>query len=154
MESDTTNTNSKKTARFDIAKLASLPEADMEIIDTDGHGTGWVWTFAGPGHPVTVEADRRQGQRFLEREAEKERSQVNGRKWKGAAEKIDDRRQSGIDYVVGRLLRWTDIELNGAAFPFSRDNAVQICSDPNFNLVYEQANAFLLAEKSFTKRSV
>lgn len=153
MDTEENKTTSAKKAAFDITKLASLPEADMEIMDADGHGTGWIWTFAGPGHPITVEADRRQGQRFLDREAEKERAQTNGRKWKGDAPKIDERRASGIEYVVSRLLRWSDIEMNGKSFPFNKENAMQICSDPNYNLVYEQANAFLLAEKSFTKRS-
>ncbi len=138
---------------FDINKLRAVEEADMEIVDADGAGTGWVWTFAGPGHPITVEADRRQAQRYLDREAEKERSQVNFRKWKGEAPKVDDRRADGIAYIVARLLRWNEQQLNGEAYPCTPENAKALLSDPNMGLLYEQANAFLMADKSFSRRS-
>jgi hypothetical protein len=138
---------------FDISKLRAVEEADMEVVDADGNGTGWVWTFAGPGHPITVEADRRQAQRFLDRETEKERSQVNGRKWKGEAPKFDERRADGIAYVVARLLRWTDQTLNDEPYPCTAENAKALLLDPNMGLLYEQANAFLMADKSFSRRS-
>lgn len=138
---------------FDISKLSAAEEADMEIMDLDGNGTGWIWTFSGPGHPATVEADRAQAQRFLNREADKERSQVNGRKWKGEAPKVDEKRAEGIAYVVARLLRWTETSMNGEPFPCTPENAAAILGNPHMPTLYEQANAFLMADKSFTKRS-
>jgi hypothetical protein len=140
--------------KFDISKLASADEADLEILDADGAGTGWIWTFAGPGHPATIEADRRQSQRFLEREAEKERAQVNGRKWKGEAPKVEDRRAEGIAYIAARLLRWTDMTMNGEPYPCTPENVRALLGNPVMPTLYEQANTFLLADKSFSKRSV
>ena len=138
---------------FDISNLAVADEADMEVLDLDGNGTSWIWTFAGPGHPTTIEVDRKQSQRFLNREAEKERAQVNTRKWKGEQPKVDERRAESIAYVVSRLLRWSDMTMNGEPFPFSPDNAAVVLGNPSMPTLLEQANAFLLADKSFTKRS-
>ncbi len=139
---------------FDISNLAAGEEADMEVLDLDGNGTGWLWTFAGPGHPTTIEADRKQTQRFLNREAEKERAQVNGRKWKGEAVDPDQRRSDSIAYVVSRMLRWSETTMGGQPYPFTHDNATAVLSDPSMPGLIEQANAFLLADRSFSKRLV
>ena len=138
---------------FDLSKILSAKEAPMEVLDLAGNGTGWVWTFAGPGHPATIEADRASAQATLDREAEIERTQVNGRKWKGAAEKVDDRRARNIKYVVTRLIGWSDIEMNGAPFPCTPENAAAILGNPDMPTLYEQANTFLVSEKSFSKGS-
>lgn len=138
---------------FDISNLAAADEAEMEVLDLDGNATGWIWTFAGPGHPATIEADRQQSQRFLNREAEKERSQVNGRKWKGEQPKVDERRADGIAYVVSRMLRWSDMTMNGQPYPFTPANAGAVLGNPAMPTLLEQANAFLVSDKSFTKRS-
>jgi hypothetical protein len=138
---------------FDISNLAVADEADMEVLDLDGNGTTWIWTFAGPGHPATIEADRQQSQRFLNREAEKERSQVNGRKWKGDQPKVDERRAESIAYIVSRLLRWSDMTMSGHAYPFTPANAAAVLGNPAMPTLIEQANAFLLADKSFMPRS-
>lgn len=138
---------------FDISNLAVADEAGMEVVDADGNGTGWIWTFAGPGHPATVEADRQQSQRFLNRETEKERSQVNGRKWKGEAPKVDERRAESISYIVSRLLRWSEITMDGQPYPFTAENAAAVLGNPNMPMLLDQANSFLLADKSFSKRS-
>lgn len=138
---------------FDIASLAATDEADLEVLDGNGNKTGWIWTFTGPGHPATIEIDNEQNARYVAREQAKERAQVNGRKWKGDGESPEELRERSINYVVARLLRWSDMTMDGAAFPCTPDNARKILSDRRFVLVYDQANTFLLEEKSFTKRS-
>lgn len=143
----------EKKKQFDVGAITAVKEAPLEILDLNGNGTGWIWTFAGPGHPITIEADRLSAQETLNREAEIERTQVNGRKWKGAAEKVDDRRARNIGYVVKRLLRWSDIEMNGEAFPCTPENATAVLSNPDMPTLYEQANTFLAADKSFSKGS-
>jgi len=143
--------STKKT--FDIAALAAADEGDLHILDGNGNETGWVWTFAGPGHPATVAIDREQAARFLSREQLKERAQVNGKKWKGTDETPDELRERTVGYIVARLLRWSSIEMEGAEFPFSPDNARKILLDRRYGLVFDQANEFLREEKDFTKRS-
>ena len=133
---------------FDIAALAALDEADLEIIDGDGKKTGWIWTFSGPGHPATIAADNEQSARFIARETAKERAQVNGRKWKGDEESVEEIRARAINYIVARLLRWSGVD-----DPCTPDNARKLLADRRMGLLYDQANGFLLEEKSFTRRS-
>lgn len=138
---------------FDITALAAADEADLEILDGQGNPTGWVWTFAGPSHPATIEIDNVQNARYVAREREKERAQVNGRKWKGGDETADELRQRSIDYIVARLLRWSEIAMGGEPFPCTPDNARKVLADRKFGLLFEQANAFLIEDRSFTRRS-
>lgn len=145
-----TDTNTKP---FDISALAARDEADLHILDGDGRQTGWIWTLTGPGHSTTIALDNEQNARYVAREQAKERSQVNGRKWKGSDETPEELRERSINYIVGRLLRWSDMLLDGAPHPCTPDNARKILADRRYGLVYDQVNGFLLEEKSFTKRS-
>lgn len=138
---------------FDLSALAAADEADLPILNGEGRPTGWVWTFAGPGHPATVAIDNEQNQRYVAREQAKERSQVNGRKWKGGDETPEELRERSIAYIVARLLRWSEIAMDGEPLPCTPDNARKVLADRRFGLVYDQANAFLIEERSFTKRS-
>lgn len=142
-----------ETKPFDIAALAAVDEADLHIVDAEGRRTGWVWTFAGPGHPATVAIDNEQNARYVAREQQKERSQANGKKWKGADETPEELRERSMNYIVARLLRWSPIDLGGEPFAFSAENARKLLADRRYGLLYDQANTFLLEEKSFTKRS-
>jgi hypothetical protein len=139
--------------KFDLSSLAAVDEADLDILDSSGQPTDWVWTFAGPAHPVTVAIDNETNARHIAREQAKERAQVNGKKWKGGDETPEELRERAINYVVARLLRWTDMEMEGQPFPCTPDNARKILSDRRFGAVYDQANTFLMEEKAFTKRS-
>lgn len=139
---------------FDISALAAIDESHLDIVDSTGSKTGWVLTFSGPGHPATIEADDRMAKRQLALQEEQEKARVNGRKWKGTGDTVDDVRERNIDYIVARLLRWSDgMTVDGAPFPCTPENARKILADRRYLLVYEQANAFLLDEKSFTPRS-
>ncbi len=138
---------------FDGSALAAIDEADLEILDLDGKKTGWIWTFAGPGHSATIAIDNEQNVRYIEREKAKERAQVNGRKWKGSDDTVDELRARSVDYIVARLLRWSDMVMGGEPFPCTPDNARKLLADRRMFVVYDQANTFLIEEKSFTKRS-
>lgn len=138
---------------FDISNLAAADEGELHILDGNGSKTGWIWTFAGPGHPATIAIDREQNARIVSREQDKERSQVNGKKWKGTNETPDELRDRTIGYILARLLRWTEIELEGGPFACTPENARKILSDRRYGLVFEQANEFLREERDFTKRS-
>jgi hypothetical protein len=128
-------------------------ESDLDLRNKFGQPSGWRWTFAGPGHSATVAADERLSKRQLALQEEQEKARVNGRKWKGTGDSVDDVRDRNIDYIVARLLRWSDgMTADGAPFPCTPENAKKILLNPALG-VYEQVNSYLLDEKSFTPRS-
>ncbi len=121
---------------FDIAALAATDEAELEILDQ-----------------ATIAIDNEQNARFVQREKQKEQAQVNGRKWKGSDETPEELRERSIGYIVARLLRWSDTTMDGKPLPCTPDTARTLLADRRMGLLFDQANGFLLEEKSFTKRS-
>ncbi len=138
---------------FDIGSLAAADEAELQILDGDGRKTGWTMTFAGPSHPVTVAIDNEQNAMYVAREQAKDRARTNGRKWKGDDDTPEELRERAINYIATRLLRWSPMTMDGADFPCTPENVRKLLADRRFGLVYDQANSFLIEEKSFTKRS-
>lgn len=136
---------------FDIDEIDSIDTADMTVY-VNGRATTWVWTFAGPGHPKAVELSNRVARERLRREAEQEQARVNGKKWHAEQETPEDMAKRNADYVVGRLLGWTDVMMGGKPFPFSPDNARALLIDPKKGALALQALEFLGDQKSFMKR--
>lgn len=140
-------------AGFSLDDFALEESSDLNLKNAKGEPSGWVWTFAGPGHPSTVAADERMAKRRLAIQEEQEKARVNGRKWKGTGDTVEDERDRNIDYIVARLLRWSDgMTVNGEPFPCTPENARKVLLNPGLG-VYEQVNTFLLDERSFTPRS-
>lgn len=140
-------------ASISLDDFALENESDLDLRNKFGQPSGWRWTLSGPGHPATVAADERLAKRQLALQDEQEKTRVNGRKWKGTGDSVDDVRDRNIDYIVARLLRWTDgMTVEGAPFPCTPENAKKILLNPALG-VYEQVNSYLLDEKSFMPRS-
>jgi len=137
---------------FSLSSFAYADESDVEIIDIHGHKTGWVWTIAGPGHPLTVAADRKNSDAYLKRERSKEAAQVNNRKWKSDDENAAELLAINVDYLVARTLRWSATTMDGADFPCTPDNARKMLSMPG-GVFYRQINDFTKEEQSFIPRS-
>ena len=58
---------------FNLGLLDALDTADLEVCHpATGQPTGWVITFAGPGHPQTVAFNERQLRKRMREEREKE----------------------------------------------------------------------------------
>jgi hypothetical protein len=145
--------NGNGSAGVSLADFELENEAELNLRNKFGQPSGWVWIFAGPGHPATVAADEKQTKRYLEISDEQERARVNGRKWKGSGDTVDSLRERGVDYILRRLLRWSDdMTVGGEAFPCTPENARRVLLHPG-NGIYEQVNQFLLDERSFTARS-
>lgn len=138
---------------FSLDDFALENESGLDLKNKFGQPSGWVWTMAGPGHSATIAADERMAKRQLAIQEEQEKARVNGRKWKGNGDSVEDVRDRNIDYIISRLLRWTDgMTVDGAPFPCTPENARKILLNPALG-VYEQVNSYLLDEKSFTPRS-
>jgi hypothetical protein len=128
-------------------------EAELNLRNKFGAPSGWIWVFAGPGHPATVAADERQTKYYLNLSDEQERARINGRKWKGSGETPDTLMERRVDYILRRLLRWSDgMTIKDEPFPCTPDNARALLLNPGSG-IYEQVNQFLLDERSFTARS-
>lgn len=137
---------------FSLDEFKLNDESDLDLRNKFGERSGWIWTFAGPGHPVTVAANDRLAKRELTVQEDQEKARVNGRKWKGSGDTLDDVRDRNISYIVERLLRWNDTTVDGSPFPCTPENVKKILLNPGLG-VYEQINTFLVDEKSFTPRS-
>lgn len=148
----TEKTNTGPAPSFDLSDLDAVDTASMTVMVGD-KPTDWVWTFAGPGHPATVEQGTRLARERIAREQAQEQAQVNGRKWKAPQETVDEVRQRNVDLVVGRLLGWTPVTMSGKDYPFSRENAQALLLDPRKGSLLVQCLEFLGSEQSFTKRS-
>lgn len=134
---------------FDDLNAADISEMAVEI---NGKLTDWIWQFAGPGHPKTVEHNERSARDELHRSRQQEQARVNGKKWKPEDETVDEVRAKNIDWIIARLLGWSPVKIAGEDFAFTPENARSLLSDPRKNLL-KQAVEFLTDEKSFIKRS-
>ncbi|MGN6142242.1 MAG: branched-chain amino acid ABC transporter [Mesorhizobium sp.] len=145
-------TKETASAAFDLSDLDSADEAVMEVL-ANGKPTGWTWTFAGPGHPKTIELSNRFARDRLRREKEQEQAQVNGKKWKAPDESPDEVLDRNVSLVVARMLGWSPIQMSGKDYPFTTDNAKALLMDRRKGQLLVQALEFLGEEQSFTKRS-
>jgi hypothetical protein len=144
-------TETTELAEFDISALDAADEGKMTV-HVNGQPTTWIWTFAGPGHPKTIEQNNRLARERLREESAMEQARVNGKKWKADTETPDQARARNINLVVERLLGWTPVKLSGEAYPFSEENARALLADPRKGL-FAQASEFLASETAFTKAS-
>jgi hypothetical protein len=135
-----------------LDELDAVDEAHMTVV-VNGKETTWVWTFAGPGHPQTVDQADRLSRERLHQDRLKEQAQVNGRKWKAPEESVDEVRGRNIAWVVERLIGWSPVKIGGEMVPFSAEAATKLLSDPRKGALLTQAMEFLAAETSFTKPS-
>jgi hypothetical protein len=136
---------------FSLSDFSAADTATMQVI-VFGRPTGWYWTFAGPGHPQTIEYNDARARDRLHEDRMKEQALTNGKKWKPAEESVDDVKMRNVNAVVARLVGWSDIEFDGKIFPFSPENARLFLKDPSRGAVLMQALEFIFDDTSFMKR--
>lgn len=140
------------SAVFDLSELDAADEAVMEV-EANGKATGWLWTFAGPGHEKTIEQSNRLAKERLRKEAAQEQAVINGKKWKADEETVDEALARNVGLVIDRLLGWSPIQMGGKDYPFSAENAKALLMDRRKGQLLIQALEFLGNERSFTPRS-
>lgn len=133
-------------------EIDSLDEATLNIV-LGGSPSGWLWTFAGPGHAKTIEQTNRLSRERLRRDADVERARNNGKQWKPDVETPDQIRAKNVAFVVERLIRFTPAKVNGELVEFSPEAATKILLDPRKGTIIQQAIDFLAEERSFSPRS-
>lgn len=139
------------TASFDLSTVDTADESVMEVV-VNGNPVDWRWTFAGPGHPKTIEQSNKLARERLRREKEQEQSRINGKRWKAPDETVDEVLERNVNLVVDRLLGWSPVKMNGQDYPFTPENARALLLDRRKGQLLVQALEFLGDEQSFGKR--
>lgn len=139
-------------SEFELSDFAAADTADMTVT-VSGKLTTWVWTFAGPGHPKSVEQSNRLSRERLHDDRLKESARVNGKKWKPTEQSVDETREKNIAYVIERLVGWSPVKIGGADYPFNAENARQLLIDPSRIGLLTQALEFISDDNAFTQRS-
>ncbi len=140
------------SAGFDLSAVDTADESVMEVV-VNGSPVDWRWTFAGPGHPKTIEQSNRLAKERLRKEKLQEQAVVNGKKWKAEEETVEQALERNVSLVVDRLLGWSPVKMNGQDYPFSTENARALLMDRRKGQLLIQALEFLGEEQSFTQRS-
>jgi hypothetical protein len=137
---------------FDINELDSATEGEMTVM-ANGRPTDWVWRFAGPAHEKAVAQNNRVSREQLAKRRMQEQAQVNGKKYKSPEQTPDELLQDNVNFVVERLLGWSDVKMNGEPYAFSEANARILLTDRKKGALLQQAIEFILDDASFTQRS-
>jgi len=140
------------TATLDLAAFDAVDEAEMQVM-VNGQPSGWIWTFAGPGHPQAAAQSNRVAREQLAKQRAQEQARVNGKKYKSPEQSPDELLEDNVAFVLERLLGWSAITMNGEPFPFNHDNARKLLMDRRKGALLQQAVEFILDENSFTPRS-
>jgi hypothetical protein len=138
--------------------LSGTLPSDIAVLHTVKPGTnvrtGWDITFAGPGHPQTVALNNKRERERLHKAANIERSQINGRKWKGDDDK--DPQESRRDFLTdltARIVSWTPVDFGTGEVKFESPtdapNAVELLMNPHLGTYVSQMVDFLLDEQAF-----
>lgn len=130
---------------FNLSNRRMADTAELNVTDpVHGDDTGWVITFAGPGHEKAVQQQNRMINKGLKK------SRTKG----GAASfTVDEVKEQGVDFIVERIIDWNGLLDNGNEVPFDEDVAKQILSDPELSWARKQCDQFLADDASFIKRS-
>ena len=99
---------------FDLATMDAQDEGELVIKHPKTlELTGWIWTFYGPGHSVTMELSNRVAGAALKKAAARRQAQANGKKWKEDEESLEQIRVENVDNIVTRTKSFTPIKLDG-----------------------------------------
>ena len=139
---------------FDLSAVDAQDEGELVIRHPKTLAlTGWIWTFYGPGHQITVDLSNRVAQAALKRTAARRQGQVNGKKWKEDEESLDQLRAENVDNIVTRTKGFTPIKLDGQLIEYSADTARRLLLDRKKGWLLEQITDYLKDEANFIQPS-
>lgn len=135
---------------FDAATLEAADTAEMVVLHpANDKPTNWTITFAGPGHPKTIEQSERDSRKRLEEQRRIQQAQINGKKWKADEKSTDELRAENVRFVVERIVGWSPVKVNGVDYPFTVENATKLLANPKQGKLYMQCLNFLGGDDSF-----
>lgn len=138
----------------DLSALIPIDTADLHIVAPGtNERTGWVITFAGPGHPKTIAINNETSRKQLEEAKRIKQAQANGRKYKADDVQPEESRREFIEGLVARMVAWTPVKIGAETFEFSDKVAVDLLLRPVMGAFVSQIVEFLIDERTFTKDS-
>ncbi|NKC30202.1 hypothetical protein [Falsiroseomonas selenitidurans] len=142
---------------MDILDIDSVETADVAILTihhpATGAATTWKMQIAGPGHAATLALQNEVARERLREEKAQEQARANGRKWKATDLDPEEERLKSMRRVSRRIIGWSDVTLNGQAFPYSAENAFLVMSDPKRGWIAQQVMDFFGSDAAFIKSS-
>lgn len=127
---------------YDLSELKQADTADLKIRHPkSGDETGWVITFAGPGHPKAVKQKNAQINRGLKRARMAENAEDMS---------ADEVEQMSVDYIVGRMVGWSGLTWEGEKDKaFDEAFVKKLLGDPSYEWLKNACNKFLVNEANF-----
>jgi hypothetical protein len=131
-----------------------MDTADLHVVKPGTNKrTGWVVTFAGPGHPKTIALNNEASRKQLDESKRIKQQQANGRKVKIDDEQPEENRREFIEGLVARIVTWTPVDFGNGPVEFSDTAAVELLLDPKKGAYVSQFVDFLIDDRAFMKDS-
>jgi hypothetical protein len=84
-------------SEFDLAATDAHDEAELVIKNPKAQEiTGLIWTYYGPGQPVTTELSNRVAAAAQKKAAARRQAQINGKKWQQDEESLEQHIKSAL----------------------------------------------------------
>jgi hypothetical protein len=139
---------------FDIDEIKALDTAEVAVVHPfSGLPTTWIWTLAGPGHPKAIAASNNALREMLRVQKLKDQAQANRKKWIEPDRSPEEVRLDNVKSFALRVLGWTPAKINGADYPYSYENVVELLNNQAFTKLYTQLLEYFTSDESFTKPS-
>lgn len=139
---------------FELDDLAATDTGELTIVSpVTGEPTTWVWTLAGPGHPITVAQADKASREALKLEQQRAHAAAAGKKFREPEITLEERKERNARFFADRVLGWTPVTIRGEPYPWSVDNAVKLLLNPAYGRIYGQLAEYFLSETAFTKPS-
>jgi hypothetical protein len=145
---------STKPAVANLMDDLPMDTSDLHVVKPGTNKrTGWVVTFAGPGHPKTIALNTETLRKQLDEAKRIKQSQANSRKVKLDDEQPEDSRREFIEGLVARIVTWSPVDFGEGPIEFSDKAAVALLLDPKKGAYVSQFVDFLIDDRAFMKGS-
>lgn len=146
----------------DITDLSDLTYADtLEYRvkhPVSGAETTWVWTIAGPAHPVAVALAEKIERRDQEEESKFTQARIAAAKANKPEPKrpnssYSERAARNAADLAGRVLHFTPIKMNGETIEYSPESTVKLLADQSKDWLFGQIWNAVNSKLGFIKNS-
>ena len=128
---------------MDIKALEQQDTAEHVLLTPSGDRTDVVFILAGPTHAIRLALEKRNTARGLREFNKKGRAQL--------PEDADELIEQQVDRLVAYTLGWTNLEMEGAAYAFTAENARKLYANNRYGWLRDQIDEALRTAENFIK---